>query len=169
MAGVDDDRIWIADTSDGMLCEILLNNRRVAGMTFDPTGEVLCFQCSDGGLYRYSAQGELLSVTDLARYTNAASFPDFQWCFLDNGDLVLNTDKVFNLISHDGWKVASYAIDCLAYLPGQDWIVTHKSTGGGYEVGYFRRCTTEELVEKGRALLDGAELSTEQKSRYGIS
>lgn len=169
MAGVGDDRIWISDAAGSLLREISLDNKRVAGITFDSSGEVLCFQCTDGGLYRYSAEGELLSVTDLTRYTNAASFPDLQWCFLDNGDLVLNTDKVFNLISRDGWKVSSYAIDCLAYLPGQDWIVTYKTNGDGYEVGYFRRCTTEELVEKGRALLDGAELSAEQRSRYGIS
>lgn len=44
-----------------------------------------------------------------------------------------------------------------------------KTKESGYKIGYFNRYSVDELIKIAREMLDGAELSDEDKNRYGIS
>lgn len=172
MAGVGEDQVWIRSLDGKQTASIPLENQQVLGLSFSPSGEELFLLCSDGYLYRWGVDGSFLSKTETASYANASSSRTCRWTFTEEGDLALWTDdKVLNLISSDGWTVTAYATQCLGYLPQRQQLLCYRSgeESGTYRLCSYHRYTTQQLVERGRAIVGDAQLTEEVKSEYGLS
>lgn len=62
-----------------------------------------------------------------------------------------------------------YVDGCTAYYPQFERVAVRSYSGGAYEFGVFRRYTTQELIEKGKAQLGDTELSESKKMQYGLN
>ena len=113
-----------------------------------------------------------MSKTEIESYDNASNSRTCRWTFTEEGDLALWTDdRVLNLISSDGWIVTAYATQCLGYLPQQELLLCYHSgkENGTNQLCSYHRYTTQELVERGRAIVGDTQLTEEVKSEYGLS
>lgn len=167
LAAEGEEKIYLWNGEGELMAEIPLDNRRVCGCSFTPDGEELLFLCSDGYLYRHSVDGAFLNRVGINRYSNTTLYTDVEWYFIDGG-VALLAEKVLNVISYDGWGVSAYAADCWGYDSDRDRILCYRYQGGSYDLGGFRRYTTEELIARGHSIVGGAVLSGETKSQYGI-
>ena len=67
-----------------------------------------------------------------------------------------------------GVEIASI-FSSYGYHKGRDIFVTaSKEEGKDYQIGYYKRYSTGELIDKAREILQNTELTDETKSRYGI-
>ena len=74
-----------------------------------------------------------------------------------------------NVIDLDSWNLITYLTTALAYHENTDtFLVYSYSTIKEVTVGYFKHYTVEELIQKGRDMLQGQEMSEELKNDYGI-
>lgn len=172
MAGVGEDQVWIKSLDGAQTTSVSLDNQQVLGLSFSPSGQELFLLCSDGYLYRWGVDGSFLSKTEIESYDNASNSRTCRWTFTEEGDLALWTDdRVLNLISSDGWIVTAYATQCLGYLPQQELLLCYHSgkENGTNQLCSYHRYTTQELVERGRAIVGDTQLTEEVKSEYGLS
>ena len=60
--------------------------------------------------------------------------------------------------------------DCYGYHKGRDIFITpSKENGTDIKVGYYRRYTVGDLINKAKDILKGVEVTEELRSRYGIN
>lgn len=172
MAGAGTEQVWIRNLDGTQTASIPLQNQQLVGMSFSPDGKTLFLLSTDGSLSRWSVDGSFLSKTETNSYTNASDSRKCQWTFTETGDLALWTDdKVLNLISSDGWTVTAYATQCLGYLPQQELLLCYHAgeENGTNQLCSYHRYSTQELVERGRAIVGNTQLTEEVKSEYGLS
>ena len=169
----DDQYIHILDLEGNDLYKIVCPNVEVYGMAiFTPKGEnakaELLVAYGSGDLYRYDAEnGEYIARVELAYnkiYDNAEFIFD-----MENNMLFLQMGPILNVIELDSWNLITYLGSALAYHEKTDtFLVYSYSTIREVQVGYFRHYTVEELIQKGREMLRGQEMSEELKKNYGI-
>lgn len=124
----------------------------------------------DGGLFTYALDdGHFVKKTAVSmdgRFKGSASFEvnsEEQLLFIRMGSLTDVVEK------ESGTQIA-HVKNCFGYLPGRDiFITTGKDDSGNTKVGYYKRYTVPELIDKAHDILKDMELSEELKSRYGIS
>ena len=67
------------------------------------------------------------------------------------------------------WVEMAAVQQCFGYDMPRDRIITYSNlVDEEYRIGYFKHYTLEELIQKGKDILGGLELTEEQKSYYGI-
>ena len=78
-------------------------------------------------------------------------------------------DKLVDVIDTKSGVEIAHITDCFGHHAGRDiFITTAKEAGEDPKLGYYRRYSVNELIEKAHDILKGAELSDEIRSRYGI-
>ena len=137
------------------------------GMSF--TNGALSVLYNDGGLYRYASDsGQFISETDASVYYNYSG--DVSFTVDEENDLLyLQMDKLVDVIDTKSGVEIAHITDCFGHHAGRDiFITTAKEAGEDPKLGYYRRYSVNELIEKAHDILKGAELSDEIRSRYGI-
>ncbi len=116
----------------------------------------------DYHLDRYAASdGRFLGSTSVTFYASDVS--DSNWIFTD-GELILETDDVINIIDLSEWVRTVTVQNVLAYSPGHRMLIVFSEK----RPKYFLRYTQDELIALGEQFLKGAELSDSEKAVYGI-
>lgn len=169
----DDQYVHILDLEGNDLYKISCPNVAVYGMAFfTPNGEnaqsELLVVYESGDLYRYDAEtGEYIAKVELA-YNKF--YDDAKFIFdMENNTLYLQMGPLLNVIDLESWNLITYMTTALAYHEKTDtFLVYSYSTVKEIQVGYFRHYTVEELIQKGRDMLRGQEMSEELKKNYGI-
>lgn len=124
---------------------------------------------NNGDLYRYSVNdGSFIGKSDISTYINAAFPAEFH---MDETShlLYMQINTVMDVIDMDSWVEVICMDHCLGHhVPSDRFITTSYTTRSENRIGYFRHYTLEELKSKGWEILQGTDLTVEQKSGYGI-
>ncbi|MBQ6488222.1 MAG: TIR domain-containing protein [Solobacterium sp.] len=121
---------------------------------------------SDGVIRRYRTDDSSL-CNSIPLSQNVYSTNDFEWN--EYGDiLAVNVDHRMNLINKGDWAIFAYVPNCFGYLEDQDIFIVRQYENSVNVFGSFPRHTTESLIEYGKSLLKGWELSPESKVLYGL-
>lgn len=182
MIGTDEDtgRILVSDkkiillvNADGKVCfPIKCPGLMPRGFGFvkDPTtgSTVILVVYSDGSLYRYSSEdGSFIGKSDLSSVSVSEDYT-FEKDY-ENNLLYLQTESSLNIYDMTSWIELAQLDYCIGHHAGTDrFISVALPSRTTKQVGYFEHYTTEELIEKAKEILQGQELTEEQKSVYGI-
>lgn len=137
------------------------------GMTFEE--DELFVVYNDGSLYRYlSKTGELIKKSDISAYHNYTGDATFEFD-RENSLLYIQMDDLTDVIDTKSYEEIAHITYCYGHNSGRDiFITSSQETGKEAKVGYFKRYSVGELIDKAHAILNGAELSEQERSRYGI-
>ncbi len=159
------------DKDGKIVLEIKCPGTPPTGMTFFDSkkeGRIILVPYDDGTLYRYSMKtGELLGITDYSIYSGYTYTSKFS---VDpSGDnIYISTGPVTDTFETDSWYETACVENCFGVNVRSNRFLTYSSTSEGKSVGYFEHYDLEQLLEKGKKMLGGQELSDELKSQYGI-
>lgn len=133
---------------------------------FSPDGHYMFTLETDANLRRYAVKDwSLLSCKPLKSDNSVSLYDDILWQDINKDFFCLNVGEVMHLISKEDYEVCSYIPDCYGYMGKDDFFLCRE---GSYDFGGFPRHTTESLIEYGKEILNGWELSSEQKYEYGL-
>ena len=126
---------------------------------------------SDSGyLYRYDVRtGELLGSSEITICTSFVNTSEF---YQDEtkGIVVIMNGSSASVIDTASWVETAYIENCYGYHAGSDRFFTEAKNGEQtVSIGYFKRYTTEDLIEKAKNILQNQRLTREQKNEYGIT
>ena len=127
---------------------------------------------SDAKLSRYDWEGNLLGKSDLTVYTSfynsCSPSPgtdlNIKWDFTKDGELLLGVFGLGNIIDCDTWESRAYILNYNCYDHSGNRIVCYAD----YNLGYFPRYTTEEVIALALDQLNGYQLPEEIRRYYGI-
>ena len=115
---------------------------------------------------RYRASdGTFLGSCDILYYSQDVTRS--RWRFTE-GELILQLDDVIVFVNTEEWIMTAAAMQCLAYSVSERTVVSLEYMKDFRPV-WYPRYTLEELLEKGKEFLKGAEMSESVRSVYGIS
>ena len=168
----------IVTTADGKI-EYTINpiGYRVLGLAFyddgiDKTEDQILIVYGNGTLYRYSAvDGHFLGKSELLLYISYV-FDQKAYFEFDNENhlLYFTSAGSLSMVDTEYWVETASIPFCLGHhKPTDRFITTSIDNQNQYRIGCFEHYTTDKLIEKGLDLLQGSELSPEQKSEYGIA
>lgn len=169
----DGSYIVLVNQSGEMVFSIQCPGIAPIGMSFykDKKGEEkeLFVAYNDGSLYRYSTKdGHFIGKSDLSTYKNMDYPADFDFDY-DNNLLYIQIGMLTDVIDLNSMYETACIENCFGHHAKTDRFYTMSYTNSGENhIGYFKHYTTDELIQKGRDLIKGTELSDEIKSEYGI-
>ena len=137
------------------------------GITF--LKDALYVLYNDGGLYKYSPDsGELTEKGDASVYNYYTGSTEFDYDE-ENDILYIKMEKLVDAVDMQNGIETARILDCFGYHKGRDIFITSgKGEDGDLQVGYFRRYTVQELIDKAHAILKDEELPEDMKSFYGV-
>lgn len=169
----DQTTIYIMNDNGEIKHQITCPGVDTLGLTFynnkeSKTNELLVAY-NNGKLYRYdAATGSLIGISDISTYSNATYKSDF-YIDYDNGLLFIQMGMLTDIIDLDSMIETTCIENCLGYNKTTDRFYTVSYIQSGENrIGYYKHYTLFELIEKGRDILQGSELTDEEKSIYGI-
>ena len=127
---------------------------------------------SDAKLSWYDWNGNRLGKSELTVYTSfyASCSPspgkdlDIKWDFTKDGELVLSIFGLGNIIDCETWESRAYILNYSCFDHSRNRIVCYAD----YNLGYFPRYTTEEVIALAVDQLNGYQLPEETRRYYGI-
>ncbi|MCR4690131.1 MAG: TIR domain-containing protein [Lachnospiraceae bacterium] len=162
----DGKQILLADANGSFQTSISCPGVEPIGMTF--VDGQLAVLYHNGGLCRYNKDtGELLGKIEISAIYDYSGDVTFQYDS-ENGLLYIQMEKLTDVVDMKSGVQTACITNCFGYLKGRDIFITLSDHTGVKQVGYYRRYTIEELVDKAHTILNNAELSDETKTRYGI-
>ena len=138
------------------------------GMTF--LNNTFLVLCDDGSIYWYEKDTRnLIKKTDVSSYYNFQGIVTFDYD-RDSNLLYIQTGMLTDIVDVESGMEIAHVDNCFGYHKGRDILITEsKGSDDDIQVGYYKRYTTKELIDKAHNILQGAELSEEMKLRYGIN
>ena len=138
------------------------------GMTFSDNQLIVLYK--DGGLFWYSvADGSMIRNVDASVYYNYNGDVRFEQDN-ENGLLFIGMDRLTDVVDTMSGYETTAVTDCYGYHKERDIFITpSKENGTDIKVGYYRRYTVGDLINKAKDILKGVEVSEELRSRYGIT
>lgn len=162
-------RLEVCRADGGSCTAITGETTELLSALFTPDGKQLLTVENDGYLRRYRLEdGALLGRTNL-HITSRLYREDIELHFTSRGFLAANVGSILNLISTEDWEVFAYVPYCCGYLEEEDVFCCSCYGGSGQRFGSFPRYTTQALIEAGKDILNGWELSENQKLEYGLA
>lgn len=160
--------IYIKTPGKPEVVEIIPENA-YAGSVFFAQDHLLAL-CDNGFLYRFDESGQELSRTQLEvdiYFANKLSgdYHDrsgLSWKVTESGDLVINVFGYGNVIDCESWALKASISNLLMY-DGQVLLCKQGSNMAGYPI-----YDLQQLLEIAGDVLNGFQLSQEQKVAYGI-
>ena len=137
------------------------------GMTFIDDAFVALY--NDGSLYFYEkSSGAFKKKVEVTGYYNFSGKTGFD-LDRETGLLYISMGRLTDVIDIESGIETAHVESCFGHLRGRDLFITSaRASGEDYKVGYFKRYSVKELMEKAKRILQNAELSDVTKSRYGI-
>ena len=125
---------------------------------------------NDGSLYCYATDtGQFVRKTEAFMnygFDGEAAF-DFDE---ENHLLYIQMDRLTDVFDLESGVQIAHINTCFGHHKGRDIFVTSaEESNDKKQVGYYKRYSVEELIEKAHEILRNAELTNETKSRYGIA
>ena len=156
----------ITDHDGNDLSTVTGETSEIFSTYFTVDGQYFLILESDGVIRRYRiSDGSLSSSIPLSQ--SVYSTNSFEW--REFGDmLAVNADHRMSLINEGDWAIFAYVPNCFGYLEEQDIFIIRQYENSINVFGSFPRHTTESLIEYGKSLLKGWELSEESKVLYGL-
>ena len=124
---------------------------------------------NNGTLYRYNADnGSFIGMSDISLYSNYDAFATFDFDY-DNNTLYIQSNMLTDVIDLESMIETACIENSLGHNRPTDRFYTLFYTNKGENhVGYYKHYTLEDLIKKGKDILQGAELTDEEKFEYGI-
>ena len=124
---------------------------------------------NNGSLYRYNADnGSFKGMSDISVYANYDTFATFDFDY-ENNLLYIQSNLITDIIDLDSMIQTTCIEYSLGHNKPTDRFYTLSFTNSGENhIGYFKHYTLDDLIQKGKDILQGAELTDEEKSEYGI-
>lgn len=124
---------------------------------------------NNGSLYRYNADnGSFIGMSDISVYANYDTFATFDFDY-EHNLLYVQSYLITDIIDLDSMIETTCIENSLGHNIPTDRFYTLSFTNPGYNhIGYFKHYTLDDLIQKGKDILQGAELTDEEKSEYGI-
>ena len=173
-AFTDDQTIVLLNSNGDYSCEISSMNLMPFVMGFyqsDDEDNCLIVAYDNGTLYRYNTEsGEFVGKSDLSVYSNASRY-SYDRIVVDeeSNHLYVYAGGILDIFELDSWTETTAITGCYDYNKTTDtFIVYGYENADEYQVGYFNHYTTDQLIEKTKDLLQGIEMTEDQKSMYGI-
>ena len=143
--------------------EILTSNTPVSACWSEEREEFYILE-SSGELSRYSPTGALLQQTEI--HSKVGSFDTIQW---NTDKFMVNVDGYCNLLDPETFLVYAYVPKTIFYSDAEDvfYIINHDSDYN-YFLGFYSRYTTQELLDKAKAIKGDFSLTEKQKRAYGL-
>lgn len=184
-AGVDETCMALQDPAGivirpwGSDEEILLPMDGCFGISACPWDDGFLAMGSDGNLYRYDRQGALLGQTELTLYTSfytlvtgdsfRMSRNPVTWIPVAEDYLLVIADDAGNLIHCGQWTAENFIPHCRGYFADPDTFLTRKyHSDGTMQLGMFKRYSLAELTAMAEEILNGLEMTWEQRYGYGL-
>lgn len=132
-------------------------------------GEELLTLNDSGTVCRLDAQLRVLSRTQLTMGdTFGKDLRDdpngVQWCFTEDGRLIVIAFGFVNVIDCRQWTVCADLNSCMGYFPGSDGFLCRS----GSRFVFFPRHSTKSLLALAAQELGSFDLSAQEKAAYGI-
>ena len=163
----DEKHILLADKSGKVSVTINCPGVKPVGMTF--VGDELLVLYDDGSLYHYAKEdGRFVKKTDIFFFCDSSGKANFH-SDIEHHLMYIQVDDLVCIIDEESGTHIAHIGQCFGYYPDRDILVTFTKEGKKYGVGYYKRYSVEQLIEKARDILKNASLSDETKSRYGIN
>ncbi len=163
----DGRRIAMFGKDGSVKCEINCPGSTPLGMSFIK-GQLFVVY-NDGSMFIYDGvTGDFVRKVDVSVYYNYSGGAEFS---VDdaNGLLYIRLEDLMDVVDLESGVEIAYIANCFGHQESRDIFVTRARDEEGVErAGYYKRYSVNELIEKAHKILNGAELSTETKSRYGI-
>ena len=177
-------KILATDFSGKILYEITCPDSAPCGVSiYKPkkifAQKVLLVSYESGKLSRYNAEsGAYIGQIDisLSSDNNSDSVSDkgtsaqtnFEYD-TDNGLLYLSDISTLNIIDTNQWVTLTDISPCYGHDSTSDTFITSLYTDKNpVQLGYFKHYSLEELIEKGKKMTGGIEMSDAKKEKYGI-
>ncbi len=137
------------------------------GMSFVDNELIVLY--SDGAFFRYIPDsGEFVMNVDATVYYNYNGKVAFDMD-RENDLLYIVMDSLTDVVDIKSGVEITHILDCYGHDKNRDiFVTTAKDPEGDTKVGFYKRYSVNELIDKANDILKGAELSDELKSRYGI-
>lgn len=139
-----------------------------AAIYFDNGKDELIVLYNDGNLYWYTKDGHFIrkaEISYIANYTDGIKFDVDD----TNNLLYIQIGIVTDVVDINSGVEITHLTNSFGYHMSTDRFFTESyDDNSQVKIGYYKRYTVEELIEKANTILQGAELSDEIKSQYGI-
>ena len=170
----NEDKIAVGDTKGNIQYIFETPNVVPLGMMFykdknDKDREILLVAYSDGSLYRYASEdGSFIGKSDITTLRSTTQGITFS-IDEENSLLYLQQEHVTDMVDINSWIETACISRCFGHHGPTDRFITYSRTKTKeHHLGYYKRYSTVELVEKAKKILGDAELTDEQKSEFGI-
>lgn len=159
--------ILVADVNGKVINTVRCLGLEPLGITFENGDLVVLY--GDGGLFRYDTKtGSLIKKIDASVYFGYHDGADFD-VDAGNGIMYISMDRLVDVIDLTSGVEIAHITECYGHLPGRDIFITRaKESGKDYMIGYYKRYSVKELIDKAHDILKGAQLPEDVRSRYGI-
>ena len=138
----------------------------IVSVWFSPDGKYMLTLETDAILRKYAIKDwNLLSYKDLNSRYSVSLYRKTVWQDTDKDFLCLNVDNHMYLIDKEDYEVYAYIPNCYGYMEKDDFFLCRDEM---YKFSGFQRHTVESLISRGKEILNGWELSDEQKYEYGL-
>ena len=168
MYAISDGKKILLSGADGKVTSIIrCPGLTPLGMTF--IDDELAVFYSDGSLFRYLADsGEFTKKSDVSVYVGYKDSACFDYD-RDNKLLYIRMKTMTDVVDMESGVETTHVMNCFGHHMGRDiFITTSKAPGEDPKVGFYRRYSVGELLDKAHDILKGEELPNDMKSRYGI-
>ncbi len=159
--------ILVADINGNVINSIRCPGLTPLGITFEE-GDLLVIY-SDGGLFRYDTEtGSLIKKIEASVYFGYKGEATFE-TDKENALMYISMDNLVDVIDLESGVEIAHITDCYGHHMGRDIFITRaKESGKDYRIGYYKRYSVKELIDKANDILKGARLPEDVRSRYGI-
>ncbi len=159
--------ILVADINGKVTNSIRCPGLTPLGIVFE--GGDLVVMYSDGGLFRYDTEtGALIKKIEASVYFGYKGVAEFE-TDKDTGLMYISMENLVDVIDLDNGVEIAHITDCYGHHKGRDIFITRaKESGKDYRIGYYKRYSVKELIDKAKDILKGARLPEDVRSRYGI-
>ena len=168
IALTDDQVIILVNKKGEVTAKIKCPGLNPLGMAYYEAKNQLVVFYNNGGMYWYSTNGEFIRKAEASMvypYSGTVSF-DFDE---NSKNLYIQMDVLTDVIDIESGVEIAHIAGGFGYHKSSDTFVTQAYDDERQtRIGYYKRYTVDELIEKARDILQGAELSDELKSQYGI-
>lgn len=163
----DGKRIIFTDKSGKVTNTVSCTGAVPIGMSFSSSGLVVLYNDGDLGLYSKD-DWKLQKKMEVSIYHNFNGDVAFEYDN-DNNMLYIQMDMLTDVVDMESGIETAHISNCFGHHMARDIFVTDvKESDNAYRVGFYKRYSVKELIDKAHDILKGAELSDEMKSRYGL-
>ena len=170
MAMKSGEKEWTVMKPDGTECfRIRSEAAEILSACFSPDRKQLLTVETDGYLHWYSgSDGRVLGKNELYYPYRLSDSTKISWTWSKSGFVGILCESVLNLVSLKDGGVFAYVPGCYGYVDGQDFCVCYDYSGSDKEYGGFRRYSLETLIDYGKSILNGWEMSEAQRMEHGL-